>query len=106
MGRPPLYLQSKPNAGKDTQQHMTSIRVIDYNGDFDTLNEVFLIGPFASEEEATAEADRLDGIADPGGYEFEVGNLSSDDMADPQIFAAATDAESFDEALGRAFHGL
>lgn len=78
---------------------MTSIRVINYNGDFDTLNEVFLIGPYTSDEAANAEAERLDGIADPGGYEFEVTSLSSDDMADPAIFAAATDSDSFEDAI-------
>lgn len=82
---------------------MANIRVIDYNGDFDDLYQVNLIGPFPSEEAASQELLRLQQIAPDGCYDFELTDLSSPSMADPAVFTTATDGESFERAFYQAF---
>lgn len=86
----------------------SSIRIIDYNGDLDTMNEVFLVGPYESDDAADAEASRLQELSRDadGDYDFEVTHLRSDDMADPAPFSAAATGTEFESAFTKAFYGF
>ncbi len=77
-----------------------SIRITDYNGDFDTLNEVTLIGPYPSEAAADAEARRLYSIEGIYGlYDFEASDLFAPDMIDPALFSQVTTVDEVAEVI-------
>ena len=80
---------------------MSYIRVTNYNGDFDTLHEVILIGPYPSEHAAEREVDRLmnlDGV--DGGYEFELTDMESGDWnLTPYKISKVTNEIELSEAI-------
>lgn len=80
---------------------MIGIRVIDYNGDFDTLSEVNLIGPYESVESRDAEIARLaamDGML--GIYELTACQLDDGDYVHAAEAVAAVDtADAFGEVI-------
>jgi len=78
-----------------------SIRVHFFDGDLDDIDKVFLIGPYATGEDASAEAARLNTIARYGSYTFEVTDLTSKSMAEPAAFSSASTEEEFDEAFDK-----
>ena len=75
-----------------------TIRIIDYTGDFDTLNEVNLIGPYPNYEAASEAVDILANLPGvDGSMEFEIGNLMNNDLIDPAKAAEATNCEEISE---------
>ena len=73
---------------------MISIRIYDYGGDYDDLYKVNLAGPYPDVDTAAAEIARLVKLPGVDGvYQFEISDLSRDEMISPESIADATNDE-------------
>jgi len=83
-----------------TNEYEASIRITDQSGDYDSLSEIHLIGPYMDSEEADEEIERMEAI--PGvirNLGLRTSNLSSGSMLDPGEIAKTTSLDEIEKLM-------